>query len=229
MTARAEAERLDASDPLAAFVDRFVVDDPHLCYLDGNSLGRLPVATRDRLRAVIEDEWGAGLVRSWDHWLELPVTVGDRLGAALLGAAPGQTLVADSVTVNLYKLTAAALAADPSRRVVVVPDDEFPTDRYVVDGAARAAGGWRASSPLIRSRASTSIGSLAPWGRTPRWWCSRSCRSGRPRWPTWRRSPSSSTGPARSCSGTSATRSARCRSTSTGWGRTSPSGAPTST
>jgi kynureninase len=80
-------------------------------------------------------------VRSWDHWLDLPVTVGDRLGATLLGAAPGQTLVADSVTVNLYKLTAAALAADPSRRVVVVPDDEFPTDRYVVDGAARAAGG----------------------------------------------------------------------------------------
>ena len=134
MTARAEAEQLDASDPLAAFVDRFVVDDPHLCYLDGNSLGRLPVATRDRLRAVIEDEWGAGLVRSWDHWLELPVTVGDRLGAALLGAAPGQTIVADSVTVNLYTLTAAALAAAPSRRVVVVPDVR-PPDRIRLGAA----------------------------------------------------------------------------------------------
>jgi len=111
VTDRASAERLDAADPLAAFVDRFVVGEPGLCYFDGNSLGRLPVATRDRLRAVVEDEWGTGLVRSWDHWLELPITVGDRLGRVLLGAAAGQTLVADSVTVNLYKLTAAASGA----------------------------------------------------------------------------------------------------------------------
>jgi kynureninase len=138
---RQGAARLDATDPLAPFVAQFVVDDPDLCYLDGNSLGRLPLATRDRMRAVVEDEWGAGLVRSWDGWVDLPVRVGDRLGAALLGAAPGQTLVADSVTVNLFKLVVAALGRDPARRVVVIEEDEFPTDRYVVDGAARVAGG----------------------------------------------------------------------------------------
>jgi kynureninase len=141
VTDRAVAERLDAADPLAGFVDRFVIADPDLCYLDGNSLGRLPKATVERLRAVVEGEWGAGLVRSWDDWIDLPVAVGDRLGRALVGAAPGQVLVADSVTVNLYKLCAAALAADPVRRVVVMTDDEFPTDRYVADGAARAVGG----------------------------------------------------------------------------------------
>src|SRR3954452_4138783 len=135
MIDRQGAARLDASDPLAPFVERFVVDDPTLCYLDGNSLGRLPIRTRDRLRRVVDDEWGAGLVRSWDRWLDLPTAVGDRLGAALLGAAPGQTLVADSVTVNLHKLAVAALTVDPARRVAVVAEDEFPTDRYVVDGA----------------------------------------------------------------------------------------------
>jgi len=138
---RSDALRLDREDPLGSFVERFVVDDPDLCYLDGNSLGRLPIATRDRLRAVVEEEWGVGLVRSWDDWVGLPVRVGDRLGAALLGAAPGQTLVADSVTVNLFKLVVAALTRDPARRVVVIEEDEFPTDRYVVDGAARVAGG----------------------------------------------------------------------------------------
>lgn len=141
MIDRSDALRLDREDPLGSFVERFVVDDPDLCYLDGNSLGRLPIATRDRLRAVVEEEWGVGLVRSWDDWVGLPVRVGDRLGAALLGAAPGQTLVADSVTVNLFKLVVAALTRDPARRVVVIEEDEFPTDRYVVDGAARVAGG----------------------------------------------------------------------------------------
>jgi kynureninase len=141
MMDRAGAERLDAGDPLAPFVERFLVDDPDLCYLDGNSLGRLPLATRDRLRAVVEEEWGVGLVRSWDDWVDLPVRVGDRLGAALLGAAAGQTLVADSVTVNLFKLVVAALSRDPARRVVVIEEDEFPTDRYVVDGAVRVVGG----------------------------------------------------------------------------------------
>jgi kynureninase len=141
MIDRQGAARLDASDPLAPFVERFVVDDPDLCYLDGNSLGRLPIATRDRLRTVVDQEWGVGLVRSWDEWVDLPVRVGDRLGAALLGAVAGQTLVADSVTVNLFKLVVAALTRDPARRVVLVEEDEFPTDRYIVDGAARVTGG----------------------------------------------------------------------------------------
>ncbi len=142
---RAEALALDSADPLGPFVERFVADDPNLCYLDGNSLGRLPVATVARLRQVVEHEWGKGLAGSWPEWIEWPVAVGDRLGASLLGAAPGQTLVADSVTVNLYKLAGAALAAaraaDPARRVVVVVADEFPTDRYVLEGLAGGTGG----------------------------------------------------------------------------------------
>ena len=141
----AAAAALDASDPLADLVDRFVVDDPDLIYLDGNSLGRLPRATVERLSAVVQQDWGAGLIRSWDHWIDLPAEVGDRLGAALLGAGPGQTLVADSVTVNLYKLAMAALdlatAADPARRVIVTDDDNFPTDRYVLAAVAARHGG----------------------------------------------------------------------------------------
>ena len=141
----AAAAARDASDPLADLVDRFVVDDPNLIYLDGNSLGRLPRATVERLSEVVQQDWGDGLIRSWDHWIDLPAQVGDRLGAALLGAGPGQVLVADSVTVNLYKLAMAALdratAADPARRVVVTDDDNFPTDRYVLAAVAARHGG----------------------------------------------------------------------------------------
>jgi kynureninase len=131
---------MDAADPLAAFVERFVVTDPDLCYLDGNSLGRLPRATAERLARFIADEWGGRLVQGWDTWVDLPATVGDDLGRVLLGAEPGQVLVCDSVTVNLYKLAAAALAHRPERRVIVVPETEFPTDRYVLDGVAAAVG-----------------------------------------------------------------------------------------
>jgi kynureninase len=137
---RAAALALDAADPLAGFRDRFVEPEPGLIYLDGNSLGRLPRATRDRLAEVITREWGGGLVRSWEHWIDLPTRVGDLIGTALLGAAPGQVLVGDATTVNLYKLAAAALALRPDRRVIVTAADEFPTDRYVLDGLAAACG-----------------------------------------------------------------------------------------
>jgi kynureninase len=137
---RAEALALDAADPLAAFRGRFVEPEPGLIYLDGNSLGRLPSATRDRLVAVIEAEWGGGLVRSWEQWIDLPRQVGDLIGTALLGAAPGQVLVGDATTVNLYKLAAAALDLRPDGRVIVTAADEFPTDRYVLDGLAAARG-----------------------------------------------------------------------------------------
>jgi kynureninase len=134
------AEELDAGDPLAAFRDRFVHDDPELIYLDGNSMGRLPWATQARLAELVRDEWGRGLVRSWSHWIELPVQVGDLLGAHLLGAMAGQVVVSDSTTVNLYKLAAAALDARPDRRVIVTDDDNFPTDRYVLEGLAAQRG-----------------------------------------------------------------------------------------
>ena len=137
---RAAAEALDAADPLAAFRDRFVIDDPSLIYMDGNSLGRLPIATEQRLATLIRQEWGGGLVRTWDEWLLWPGQVGDRLAEALLGAAPGQVVVSDSTTVNLYKCAVAALDARAERRVIVTDSENFPTDRYVVEGLSRQRG-----------------------------------------------------------------------------------------
>ncbi len=139
-TDRSFAEECDAADPLAPLRDRFAWDDESLIYLDGNSLGRLPLATADRIADVVHREWGAGLIRSWEQWIDLPSRVGDLLGEHLLGAAPGQVLVCDSTTVNLYKLARAALAARPGRHTVVTDDDNFPTDRYVLAGVAAERG-----------------------------------------------------------------------------------------
>jgi kynureninase len=145
---RSYAEELDASDPLAGFRDRFARDDRSPIYLDGNSLGPLPRATRARIAEVVSQEWGAGLVRSWSRWIELPGQVGDFVGDHLIGAAPGQAVVCDSTTVNLYKLACAALDAQPGRNVVVTDDDNFPTDRYVLEGIAAQRG---AELRMIRS------------------------------------------------------------------------------
>lgn len=139
-TDREHALRLDAADPLASFCGRFVVEDPDLIYLDGNSLGRLPVQTVDALDAVVREQWGRRLIRSWSDWIDDPVRVGDLVGRHLLGAASGQVLVCDSVTVNLYKLAVAAVRARPGRHVIVTDDDNFPTDRYVLAGVAAEHG-----------------------------------------------------------------------------------------
>jgi kynureninase len=133
-TERGRAEALDAADALAAFRDRFVVDDPELIYVDGNSLGRLPRETAERLGERVR-EWGSRLVTAWPDWVELPERVGDLL-APLLGARPGEVVMADSTTVNLYKLAATALDARPGRRVIVTDAANFPTDRYVFEGLA---------------------------------------------------------------------------------------------
>ncbi len=129
----ARAEDLDAADPLAGYRDRFVISDPDTIYLDGNSLGRLPVATRDRLRLAVDLEWGGDLIRGWARWIELGRQAGDVL-AEIVGARPGEVVLSDSTSVNLYKLGYAALAARPGRRVIVTDDDNFPTDRYVLSG-----------------------------------------------------------------------------------------------
>jgi kynureninase len=131
---------LDAADPLAHFRDRFVIADPELIYLEGNSLGRLPAATGDRLARVVGDEWGKELIRGWDHWLDEPGRVGDRLAEGVLGAGAGEVVVSDSTSVNFYKLALAALEALPARLVVVTDRPNFPTDRYVLEGLARARG-----------------------------------------------------------------------------------------
>ncbi|WP_098958683.1 kynureninase [Pseudonocardia sp. N23] len=138
-----DAEALDAADPLASFRDRFVApEDPGLvAYLDGNSLGRPPKATAQRLAELVAHDWGSRLIRSWSEgWMELPFEIGDRLGAAVLGAAPGQTVVADSTTVCLYKLMRAAAAMRPGRDEVVADRGNFPTDRYVVEAVAAECG-----------------------------------------------------------------------------------------
>jgi kynureninase len=139
-TARAHAEALDRADPLAPFRERFVIADPDLVYLDGNSLGRLPRATAERLERLVADEWGAELIRAWDHWLELPTRIGDLLATTLLGARPGEVILADSTTVNFHRLATAALDARPGRRVIVTDRANFPTDRYALEGIARARG-----------------------------------------------------------------------------------------
>ena len=133
MSERERAARLDVEDPLAGFRERFVVEDPELIYLDGNSLGRLPRATRDRTNALL-DQWGGELVRGWDEWIELPERVGDLIGAAVLGAKPGEVLVSDSTTVNLFKLAGALLTENPGQ--IVGDAGDFPTNRYVLDGLA---------------------------------------------------------------------------------------------
>jgi kynureninase len=139
-TDRSYAETLDAEDQLAQFRDRFVRDDPALVYLDGNSLGALPVRTQARIADVVDQDWGVGLVRSWEHWVKLPREAGDMLAEHLLGAAPGQVLVCDSVTINLYKLASAVLDAQRGRDVIITDDDNFPTDRYVLEGIAAQRG-----------------------------------------------------------------------------------------
>jgi kynureninase len=138
---RDEALALDRSDALAGFRERFLPTEPGLIYLDGNSIGRPPRAARDRLLRVVEHEWGERLIRTWDEgWFELPRRIGDLIATSCLGAAPGQTIVADSTTVCLYKLISAALDARPDRDEIVTDRHNFPTDRYVVEGIARSRG-----------------------------------------------------------------------------------------
>jgi len=129
------ARRLDAADPLASFRDRFVVDDPTLIYLDGNSLGRLPKATAERVRDTVERQWGSRLIRSWGEaeWVSLPQRLGAKV-AGLLGARADEVLVCDSTSVNFYKLVRAALALDPTRRRVVTDAANFPSDLYLLQG-----------------------------------------------------------------------------------------------
>ncbi|MGW5010114.1 kynureninase [Streptomyces parvulus] len=139
-TPRRVAEELDETDPLAAFRERFVIADPELIYLDGNSLGPLPAATPQVLREVVEEGWGGGLVRSWQGWIDWGARLGDRLAEHVLGAGPGEVVISDSTSVNLYKLAAAALDAAPGRGTVLMDAEDFPTNRYIVQGLAEQRG-----------------------------------------------------------------------------------------
>jgi kynureninase len=140
-TTEGYAAALDAADPLAAFRAEFVGADTPLVYFDGNSLGRPLAVTGERLRAFVDEAWGGRLIRGWDEgWYELPLRLGDEVARVCLGAAPGQTTVGDSTTVLLYKLVRAAVDARPDRDEIVIDSDNFPTDRYIVEGIAAERG-----------------------------------------------------------------------------------------
>lgn len=139
-TDAAYARELDAGDELAPFRQRFVIDEPGLIYLDGNSLGRLPHSTARRLHQVIGEEWGQRLIRGWNEgWMELAQEVGGKM-ARLLGAHRDEVLMADSTSVNLFKLALAALQAQPGRTKIIADDLNFPSDLYILQGVATLAG-----------------------------------------------------------------------------------------
>ena len=141
---RAACAARDAADPLAALREQFDLP-PGVNYLDGNSLGVLPRATAARVHDVVTREWGQGLIRSWNSagWIELPRRVGDKIGR-LVGAAPGELVVADSTSVNLFKVLSAAAriaqADDAARRVIVSERSNFPTDLYIAESVAAQHG-----------------------------------------------------------------------------------------
>lgn len=137
---RADAEALDASDPLREFRGEFVVADESTCYLDGNSLGRLPRASLRAVADVMEHEWGRELIAGWDGWIDEAQHVGDLIGRAALGAAAGQVLAIDTTSANFFQLCAAALRARPGRGTVVSDAANFPTDRYILEGICRDRG-----------------------------------------------------------------------------------------
>jgi kynureninase len=139
---RQRAEQLDQADPLATFRQRFLPSQEVLtAYFDGNSLGRPLVTTADAMKSFIQGPWGTGLIRSWDAtWLDWPLRMGDDIARIMLGAAPGQVIVADSTTVLLYKLLHAACAANPGRSTIVIEEGNFPTDRYIAEAIAHERG-----------------------------------------------------------------------------------------
>jgi len=138
--ARAACVERDATDPLRSLRDRFFIPEG-IIYLDGNSLGPMPRAAAGILSRTVEQEWGRDLIRSWNSagWFEMPVRLGDRVGA-LIGAAPGQTLVCDTTSINLYKAIHAAIGLRPDRDVIIAEDTSFPTDLYIIEGAMKSAG-----------------------------------------------------------------------------------------
>ena len=139
-TDRQFALDLDARDPLAHFRTKFVISDPNICYLDGNSLGRLPLSTMEAVNAFMKDEWGPEIVTGWGHWVDEAQPTGDLIGRATLGAAAGQVLACDTTSVNFYQLALAAIRARPGRKTIITDAANFPTDRYILDGIAKQFG-----------------------------------------------------------------------------------------
>ncbi len=152
----------DRQDPLAPMRGEFVVPEG-VIYLDGNSLGALPRQTLPRLTTVIAEEWGGGLIRSWNaaHWIEAPARIGDKI-ARLIGAGAGEVIVADSTSVNLFKLLAGALRVQPGRHFILTEAPNFPTDLYIAQGLIDLLGGNHALRVVERADIERSLdGSVA--------------------------------------------------------------------
>ena len=140
VTDREYALELDRNDSLAHFRERFLITDPDLCYLDGNSLGRLPHKTISAVSDFLTHEWGREVVTGWGHWVDEAQPAGDLLARSVLGAGPGQTLVCDTTSVNFYQLCLAAINSRPGRKTIITDAANFPTDRYILDGIAKQLG-----------------------------------------------------------------------------------------
>jgi kynureninase len=134
------AETLNSQDPLANYREQFVINDPDLIYLDGNSLGILPKAAQEKARHIVDEQWGTDLIRGWNKgWWDSPSRVGDKIGP-IIGAAPGQTLVGDTVSINLFKLATAALTLQPNRTRMITDTFNFPSDLYILQGIKQTLG-----------------------------------------------------------------------------------------
>lgn len=140
ITDREYALELDRNDPLAHFRSRFVITDPDMCYLDGNSLGRLPHSTVIAINDYMTKEWGREVVTGWSHWVDEAQPIGDLIGRSALGASSGQMLACDTTSVNFYQLALAAINARPGRRTIITDAANFPTDRYILEGIAQQLG-----------------------------------------------------------------------------------------
>lgn len=133
-TTRDFALQLDAQDKLASFKEAFVISDPDLVYFDGNSLGAMPKAAQEKARQIVDEQWGQDLIRGWNKdWWDAPSRVGDKIGQ-IIGAASGQTLVGDTVSVNLFKLATSALMFQPSKKKIITDTFNFPSDLYILQG-----------------------------------------------------------------------------------------------
>ena len=138
---REYARKLDEADELAVYRGKFFNADTDLIYMDGNSLGKLPLRTMERVEQIVREEWGTQLIRSWGtNWFEAPIQVGEKI-AKLVGAAPGQVAVSDSTTINLFKLAMSALMLRPDRKKIVTDTLNFPSDLYMLQGCVHVLGG----------------------------------------------------------------------------------------
>jgi len=137
---REYALQLDREDRLAPFRELFINDNPEICYLDGNSLGRLPKSTLTAINDFLLNEWGKEVVTGWGHWIDEAEVTGDLIGKSALGAGPAQVLACDSTSVNFYQLCMAAIKARPGRKTIITDAANFPTDRYILEGISKSLG-----------------------------------------------------------------------------------------